>query len=230
MPARLITERRYGSTLLYGLIAMAVLSAFVSLAVDYGRVQVTKTELQRAADAAARSGAWGMSTSISKAQDNAIAMAAANLADGSAVTLTASEDIEFGLWDASSRTFAALTGAARSSANAIRVTARCAAARGNGVPLLFGRVLGAETCDVRASSTMLRETGTTTVGFVGLSSVRMNGDTTVDAHDPSLGPYPAGYQAGSVASNGDITLLDSANVTGDAHPGIDHRVIRDSGV
>jgi Flp pilus assembly protein TadG len=40
--------------LVYSLILMGVLIALASMAVDYGRTQVAKTQLQAAADAAAR--------------------------------------------------------------------------------------------------------------------------------------------------------------------------------
>ena len=54
-----------GISPIYAMIAMTALTGFVSLAVDLGRVQIAKTELQQAADAAALYGASGLSVSTS---------------------------------------------------------------------------------------------------------------------------------------------------------------------
>ena len=47
-------RRRSGVTVVYTIILLTALIGLASLAVDYARVQLAKTELQRAADAAAR--------------------------------------------------------------------------------------------------------------------------------------------------------------------------------
>ncbi len=47
-------SRHRGSVIVYATLGMVVMVAFVSLAVDFGRVQVARTELQRAADSTAR--------------------------------------------------------------------------------------------------------------------------------------------------------------------------------
>lgn len=142
-------RRRRGVSLIYASILMVVLCAFASFAVDLGRVQVAKTELQRAADAAARYGVAGLSTSGTQARANAIAAAAENLTDGTAVTLTNS-DIEFGKWNGT--TFSS-TSINASGNNAIRVTARRINARGTAIPVLFGSALGVKQIDVNASAT-----------------------------------------------------------------------------
>ena len=72
-------------------------------------------------------------------------------ADGKAVVLDRSNDIEFGTWDDQSRTFSVLSGSAASSANAVRITGRRTAARGSAVSLVFAAVVGQRTCDVRAN-------------------------------------------------------------------------------
>jgi Flp pilus assembly protein TadG len=135
---------------------VVVMLLFTSLAVDWGHVQLTKIELQRAADAAARYAVAGLSTSVTTAQTNAVTAAAANTADGQSVTLSTSTDIDFGTWDPSSHTFTVLTGTARSSATAIRITARRIAANNNGVKLIFAQVLGRRTYDLTAVSIATR--------------------------------------------------------------------------
>src|SRR3954470_2328813 len=97
--------------MVYAIVTMTALMAFISLAVDLGRVQLVKTELLRAADAAARYGVTGL-PNVTNAQNRAIAAANDNTADGSPVVISAS-DIEFGTWDVTTGTFTVLSGSAR---------------------------------------------------------------------------------------------------------------------
>jgi uncharacterized membrane protein len=66
-------------------VVMSTMIMVASLAVDLGRVQLAKTELQRAADAAARAGASALPNGFASAQAAAMTIAAANLADGNLV-------------------------------------------------------------------------------------------------------------------------------------------------
>src|SRR4051812_792876 len=123
-------RRQRGLAAYYTIILMTVMCLFCSLAVDLGRVQLVKMELHSSADAAALAGAASLGDGVSAAEDSAVAVAAQNKADGSAVTLDRATDIELGKWTASTNTFQPLAGAARSSANAVRVTARRTNGRG----------------------------------------------------------------------------------------------------
>src|SRR5829696_8512658 len=118
---------RRGAAIVYTVVVLTALCAICSLAADLARVQMIKGELRAAADAAARAGAAGL-PSITAAQDQAVAAAGQNRADGSAVSVDAA-DVELGTWDAEKRTFTPLTGAARAGADAVRVTAGRTAAR-----------------------------------------------------------------------------------------------------
>src|SRR5688500_693251 len=125
--------RRAGVTLIYVTVIMALLMGVVSLAVDWGRVQLAKTELQSAADAAARAASASFPQGTVAARDAAVLWASRNKADGSAVTLVDSstndvttDDVVFGQWDPATRTL----NTASPTPNAIRVTARRAASRG----------------------------------------------------------------------------------------------------
>src|SRR5688572_17274021 len=111
-------RRRPGMTLVWGIITFTALMAVVSLAVDLGRVQLARTELQQAADAAARYAAAGFPRGVSAAQDNALAAAAENRVLGKPVALVREEDVEFGAWDAAARTFTPYAGSARAGAGA----------------------------------------------------------------------------------------------------------------
>jgi len=61
-------RRRRGAALIYIAVAMTVLIGFMSLGVDVGHVQMVKSQLQIAAEAAARAGARKLSQGSSAAE------------------------------------------------------------------------------------------------------------------------------------------------------------------
>jgi hypothetical protein len=200
---------RKGYVLAWLSVVLLVLIAFASLAVDVGHVEVVKTQLRRAADAAARYAAAGMPFGASTAQAWAIAAAGDNRADGSSVVLDSTNDIEFGTW--SSGTFTPLNNPA--SATAIRITARRTAARSNAVTLTFASVIGQRSCDVHAVSVVQCSSG---YGIVGLASISMAGNSSI-GYWSATGTNLSGK--GSIASNGNITLSGSTSIDGDVRPG-----------
>lgn len=213
--------RRNGTAMPYLMVCLTALMAFVSLAVDVGRVQVAKGELQLAADAAARHAVTGLPNGYRSALDRAVAAAGDNRADGAPVTLVGNEDVDFGTWDPDARVFAPLNGANRDDATAVRVTARRNAGRGTGVPLLFARVIGRSTCD--ASAVSVATIAPKQYGVVGLDYLNLGGNSTNSFWSASGSTTPGNW--GSVASNGDITLNGSSRIRGDARPGPGHTVI-----
>src|SRR4051794_29963126 len=90
-------NRSRGVSLVWTASGLCVFAALVSLAADFGRVQMAKTELQGAVDAAARAGADDLDTSPSAARSAAIAVAALNSADGHSLAITSSQ-IDIGTW------------------------------------------------------------------------------------------------------------------------------------
>ncbi|MBC8106638.1 MAG: Tad domain-containing protein [Anaerolineae bacterium] len=182
-----LRRRRYaGITLIYATVVMVVLCSFVSLGVDYGRVQLAKTELQRAADAGSRYGASGLKNilyGVSAARANAVVAAKDNLADGSPVTLDANKDVELIIWDAKKKTATVTTDPY--AANAVRVTARRTAARGNPIPMTFARLAGVNSCDASATSISMLTPGA-------------DEDYLVEATN---NPYLSGMPPGTIASN-----------------------------
>jgi hypothetical protein len=199
--------------------------AFASMMVDLARVQAVKTQLQRTADAACRAAVSQISTSIAATQNEAVAIAADNSADDSPVVIDPNNDVLFGTWNTSTRTFTTLTGSARTGANAIQIVCQRTKARGNAVPLLFASLIGRSSCDVSASSTAYIATSATGgPGFVGISYFTSSGITT-DSYNASAGTYAsqAHGKAGSVISNSDITAW-SSTINGNAQPGSGHAV------
>lgn len=195
------------------MILFTVLCAFVSFSVDYGRVQVAKSQLQQAADAAALSAIQDLDSGATAAQNSAIATAAFNSADGRPVNLNSSTDIEFGSWNNNTNTFTVLPGSA-AAVNAVRVTTRRTAANGNAIPLFFA--LGRSSCDVHSSAIAYKTSNSG--GYIGISLTRMYNTARFDAYNSRSGPYSlATAQQGNLLSYSDMWLYDNSRVYGEAH-------------
>src|SRR5216110_2633221 len=119
-------RRRTGVSAIYVIIMLSALIGLSSLAVDYARVQLAKTELQRGADAAARYAAATLSSGTATARSNAVACAAQNTVDGQPLVLDPNLDVEFGTWTSATKTF---TPSAGSNVDTVRVSAHRTAAR-----------------------------------------------------------------------------------------------------
>jgi len=130
-------------------------------------VQLDKEQLQCVADAAARAALFNLPTSVTAAQNAAVAVAAANKVDGASVSISASTDVAFGTWDPVYQTFTTLTGASESSANAVQVTVARTAAKGDAVPLLFAAIIGQTGCNVNVTAMACKATniGLVNTGF-----------------------------------------------------------------
>jgi len=199
-------QRARGYALIWFTIMLAALMGMASLAVDYGRVQLVKTQLRRTADAAARYAASGLAdgTAVARAQD----AANDNSVDGALYNLDSS-DVQTGNW--SNGTFTA----GGSPTNAVKVTVGCTQSRGNAVPLLFAQVLGQKTCDVTAS-TVATGVSPPPYGIIGLSYIKMSGGTNTSYSSASSG----GTGNAKIASNGGISLSGGATIDGNAYAGI----------
>lgn len=170
--------RSRGQGLIWVIVSLPVMCGFCSLAVDFGRAEVTKTELERAADAAARYGALGLSISTATATTYAIDAANDNTADGSIVVLQNS-DILTGSWNSATRTFTS----GGTPKTAVQVTAQRTAARGNAVQLMFAKVLGVTSIDVHGTAVATFTAGTST-------TINVSGQA-----DPWLAGMPNGSTA-----------------------------------
>lgn len=195
--------------LVYSLALMCVMTALASMAVDYGRVQVTKTQLQAAADAAARAAVQQLpdqTAALSVAQ----AVAASNAADGASISLPTA-DVIFGNY--ASKTFTA----SGSPVNAVKITVRRTAATGNAVPLAFAGIYGAKSCNVTASAVCMG-TSSAPRGFIGLGGISFKNNTFVGGYNSSTTTTPTHSSAtgdASLSSNGSIDAKKNATVFGD---------------
>ncbi len=95
-----------GSVLIYSFFSIAVMLGIAVLAVDLGRVQVAKTELQAATDAAVRAAGQKMLENGSTGEILAAAVGAANenKVDGKSVVVRA-QNVKFGVYDTNLRRF-----------------------------------------------------------------------------------------------------------------------------
>lgn len=214
---------RRGMSIIWMLVTMTVFIGFVSLAVDYGRVQMAKTEMRRAADAAARAGASGLGD-ITISTNLAIQYAAANKVDGTNCVITAS-DIDMGNWDDVMNVFTPWSGASRAYANAIRITAKRTSVANGAINLPFARFFGMAGCDVTAVSICAQSP--CQYGMVGLDSISLAGNATSSYWSQGGG---TGTNGGNIGSNGNITLGTSSYIRGNAHPGIGKTVSRPANV
>lgn len=188
MKMMIIDTRCRGFAGLYMIAILIVVTALVSFAVDYGRVQLASAQLLYAAEGAARSAGASLAGGDVAARSAAIECAALNRCDGTPVALS-DGDIEFGTWDETEQAFSPVGSA--SSANAVRVTARRTSTSGGQIPLLFASVLGAIGCNAQGLA-VVKVDRTNLQGLIGLDEVRFS----------SLGVLS--QIQGDIASNGNI--------------------------
>lgn len=227
------SHQRRGLSLIWMALILVVLIGFVAMAIDIGRVRLARTELQVAADAAARAAAWKVKSDIVEAENIAVEVAAANQCRNQPIVLNRIEDIEFGTWNRTTRTFTLLTPAEYAQANAVRVTARRIAARSSPIPMTFASVIGVGDMDVSATAIAYVRGGYTAYeGIVGIDWAFMNGNPSTDSYNSTIAPYDPlnPGDKGTILSNGEIELVGTLRVNGDAHPGIDQTVSQTSNV
>jgi Flp pilus assembly protein TadG len=168
---------------------MAVLLGFCSLAVDLSRVEAAKTELQRAADAAAMAATVSLQSGASaSAIKTEAALMADQSVDGSTLAINTSTDVQFLAWtSASSYTVEAGT----SGANAVRVYCKRTTSESDPITLLFGEALGIQTTDVWASSVGYIDTQTQTTTVAGNANPWLAGEPTGTTASEPDASYPS---------------------------------------
>jgi hypothetical protein len=194
---------------------MTAILAFCSLGTDFGRVQVAKTELRRAVDAAARAAALAcyQGKTTAQARADAIATAAQNTVDGQPLVLTAA-DVVVGKW----------TGSAfepgSTPSNAVSISVRLTDASGKAVPLIFARVIGQNACEISAGTVALFAPGNGPP-IVGVDGISVGSSSTFASYDSNVG-VPGGANVSDNAdlgSNGTVTLGGTSAVRGDINLG-----------
>lgn len=155
---RQIRPVRVGSALIWLMLTLVPLSAVVSLAVDWGHVQMVRSQMQNSADDVALGvldayirGGWSAANAaaVSCPADNPIAAGA-----GITPTIT----VVGGTWTAATRSFApnVFTGTP-----AVRVIISCTQANNNAVRLAWGKLIGIGSVDVKVMAIAARDGGET---------------------------------------------------------------------
>lgn len=140
---------RRGTIIVLSAFLMILMLGMVGFSVDLGYILLVKTELQVAADSAALAAGANMSSSKQDLRTIAKNYTKMHTAGGHKIKIKNS-DIEYGIWDQDTRTFAATN----TVGNALRITARRDDDTGNN-NLFFARVLGKDTFDASASAIAL---------------------------------------------------------------------------
>jgi Flp pilus assembly protein TadG len=143
------TQRR-GSVMVYSIVAVTGLVAVGSLALDYGRVQVARAELQDAADAAARHAVTVVRNELSgqvAAYHHANQSLNENRVDGQQIRFALGQDVRVGRWNAQTQVFTPTNFA--DEANAVEVVLNQPVG-GKGRPLSLLPLLGRDQVTVRA--------------------------------------------------------------------------------
>jgi hypothetical protein len=227
--------------------AMVAFSFACSFAVDYGRVRLSKSQLQHASDAAALAAANAMPHGVAAARAEAVKFAKANITDGIETPVNPSSDVTFGYWgdpqdlvdgpdddvdnfddpndeiDEPDVTpiFTPLS-AGDGRANAVRVSLERSAARKNAIPLIFGAMVGANACDVHAHAIAVTYNAWPGDGFAGIKKIKMEKRSTTDSYLSIWGPYTVSQRRehGSIKTNGKLKFKKDVTIYGDAHPGV----------
>ena len=177
------TAPRRGSVLIYTMVLMITLTGFGSLAVDYARVQMVKTQLLTAVDAATRAGATGFSVSTDEAIRRAVAAGGKCKVDGSFLIVDQA-DIQVGTWDVGTRRFTRANAASYATATAIRIVGKRISSRGTHVRMSLAKLLGYAAHDVQREAIAVYTPG-------------LNMNQSVQA---TANPFLSGMPTGTVAS------------------------------
>jgi hypothetical protein len=155
---------RCGSALILTALAMIPLLAMVAFAVDWGRMCLTKAELQRAADSAAMAGAWELrdatgpasrlssSAALSAARRAAQDYSLKNTSMGNPLKLQDS-DVQIGYLADPRKPGGELDTSDPERFNAVRVRVRRDAESNGAVPTFFARVFGKAETESKATAT-----------------------------------------------------------------------------
>jgi FAD/FMN-containing dehydrogenase len=131
------------------LVGLCMLVIFVvgAIVIDLGYQEALRSQMTAAADAAALAALVEL-PSKSRATDAALRYAEKNLPEATNGHVLFKDDIEFGYWDWTHRSF----DSGGKPFNAVRVTLRRSAENGNAAPTFFLQLFGAQDAEVTAQS------------------------------------------------------------------------------
>jgi Flp pilus assembly protein TadG len=179
--------------MIYLMVILTVIFALASFAIDYGRVQLSKTQLQISTDAAARWAALVVNSGKSAVVARANAAAADNKVNGVAPTFSNS-DVVLGKWNSTTRVFTPNA----TPVNAVKISGTSV------IPLMLGNVVNKPSVTVHVSAVARTESIS---GVIGLSGIDFKNNAFVGSYDSGVNPNPTSGTASSnakLSSNGSI--------------------------
>ena len=218
------TKQRRGAVVVFFALMVVALLGMVAFAVDTGYIFTVDTELQRASDAGALAGAGVLVQGVDVAEAVTREYVKANIV-GARDVLDSEIEVEFGHWDANSRSFAA---------NPIQPSALRVNVVREQQPLFFARIFGRETFDVSASSvaqfrprevmlvldysgSMNDDSELKSVSKLGRSTVEANiADIYAELGSPTFGNMSFGTQY--ISTTNTTTVLNILGLNGAAYP------------
>lgn len=204
-----------GATLLYTAVCATALCGVLSLAVDIGRVQFAKGQLQDAVDAAARYAASGLSDNTATAK--AIASASENAFNGQPLVLSSNE-ITLGKYDDATRTFT-VNGTPK---NAVRI--KINKNSGRVIGMVLAQVIGMPSVSLATEAfaydknfgATLASTPTGPIkGFVGVNWFNFNGPVNVRAWDSSTNTVLGSEAWVAPQTKGSVNLNNGVMIHGE---------------
>lgn len=197
--------------LIYSVFAMVAILLISSLAVDLGRVQLAKTEMECAVDSAARAAVFYLPSDPSGARSAAISMAAAHTVDGKPLVLL-STDVLIGKWSTATKTLDTTSVVP----DAVQVTGNRTAARGTPIAMTLAKASGFTDFSLSFTGVAVGTPDAGVYGIVGLNGLSFAGTSTTGTFNSVGGSSSTGSAStdGDVASNGTITLGGSASIGG----------------
>lgn len=199
---------RRGISMLYVCIVMVVVFAFATLAMDYGRVQLARTQLQTATDSTAKWGVrWVSASNASTLRARCNEVAGQNQVNNEKLVLSNS-NIVVGYWNGQTRVFKPNL----RPRNAIQISASST------VPLVFGGQGNISSCTVDTTAIAT----CTPMGIVALSGFSFHVNTFIGSYDSSVTTHPTQGTSSSnaaVVSNGYIGEHNNSVIRGDVYVG-----------
>jgi Flp pilus assembly protein TadG len=141
---------RRGIIAVLSAVLLIIMLAMVAFAVDVGYIGMLETQLQTAADSAALAAAGSSNLTQDGMRQVAQAFAQYHKVAGRTVMLNSADDIQFGTWDPTSKTFSTVQDSQLPTA--VKVTVKVDAAHGGNASLFFGRALGRSSVTSQASA------------------------------------------------------------------------------
>src|SRR5687768_7398049 len=190
-------RRGRGMAMLYVLALLTVIFALASFAVDYGRVQLAKTQLQAATDDAAKYAVLSVKSGKNTVLTRANAAAAENTVDGVAPSF-ALADVQIGSWNAATRVF---TNEGKPY-NAVKLSGMQV------IPLMLGSVVQKPSVTIRVSAVARTSS---LGGVIGLNGIVFHNNAFVGSYDSSVTTTPTEASAGSNATVYSNALIEGKN-------------------